>query len=355
MFSKKSFPGLTYLPPKVREALVGCANNAISTDTWANYNVIMKHMENCQVEFAMRFNFPMTIDMILTLVGYLREIKKLKAATIENHLCALRYVHLSKGIFLTCLRPEMVKTLLKGMSHDDLKLKRASVDRLPVTLQVMFLLEMEVEDAANWSKEYKLLVWAVATLAFFGSFRCGELLSKKANSIDPEIDLQLKDIRLVKRFVNKTKIELLEVNLKSPKEAKENVKNIKVEVFGNGTALCPLKAFKNYVAGVGVKDGNSAAFRLPVVGLAYRHQRFNKDLQSLLSKHLRYGKLSGHSFRSGLSSLLGQAGFSDSEVMAMGRWSSDSFLKYVKTGRLIRSRNSDRVMNFVKSRIEVLN
>ena len=355
MFSKHSFPGLSFLPQKVRRALVGCANNAVSKDTWANYNVIMKHMENCQVEFGMRFDFPMTLDMLLALVGYLRETKKLKAVTIENHLCALRYVHLSKGVFLTSLRPDMIKTLLKGMSHDDLKLKRASVDRLPVTLQVMLLLEMEIEDANNWSREYKLLVWSVATLAFFGSFRCGELLSKKANSIDPDVDLQLKDIRIVKRFVNKEKIELLEVNLKSPKEAKENVKSIKVEVFGNGTALYPLKAFKNYVTRVGVKNGNSAAFRLPVIGLAYRHQRFNNDLKSLLSKHLRYGKLSGHSFRSGLSSLLGQAGFSDSEVMAMGRWSSDSFLKYVKTGRLVRSRNSDRVINFVKSKIRSLN
>ena len=73
---------------------------------------------------------------------------------------------------------------------------------------------MELEDATNWSKEYKLLIWSVATLAFFGSFRCGELLSKKANSIDPEVDLQLKDIMVVKRFVNKKKVEPLEVNLK---------------------------------------------------------------------------------------------------------------------------------------------
>ena len=47
----------------------------------------------------MRFDFPMNLDMILALVGYLQEIKKLKAATIENYLCALRYVHLSKGVF----------------------------------------------------------------------------------------------------------------------------------------------------------------------------------------------------------------------------------------------------------------
>ena len=107
--------------------------------------------------------------------------------------------------------------------------------------------------------------------------------------------------------------------------------------------------------GVGVKRGNSAAFRLPVVGLAYRHQRFNSDLKRLLSKHVHYGSFTGHSFRAGLSSLLGKAGFSDAEVMAMGRWSGESFLKYIKCGRLTRSRNSERVGNFVKTSIKDLN
>ena len=153
----------------------------------------------------------MTSDQIVTLVMYLREIRKVKKDTIENYLSSLRYIHLSKGVFPGVLRPEVVKTLLKGMSNQDLKAKRSSPDRLPVTLEVMFLLEWELEDRSDWSKEYKLLVWAVSTLAFFGSFRVGELLSKKARSIDPDFDLLLRDVRIVKRMVDKTKVELLEV------------------------------------------------------------------------------------------------------------------------------------------------
>ena len=128
---------------------------------------------------------------ILTLVVFLREVRGLKKDSIENCLCYLRYMHLSRGVFLPCLRPEILKVVMQGMSHEDFRKKHASPDRLPVTLEVMLLLEMELEDAENWSKEYKLLVWAVATLAFFGSFRIGELLSKRANSIDPEVDLLL--------------------------------------------------------------------------------------------------------------------------------------------------------------------
>ena len=355
MFKASSFPSLAHLPREIKASLVNNANNAVTHDTWRNYNSLENHLVRCQDKYKMRFSFPMKEKHILTLVAFLREERGLKSSSIENCLCALRYIHLSKGVFLPCLRPEILKVILQGMSHEDFRKKRTSPDRLPVTLEVMLLLEMELEDAVNWSKEYKLLVWAVATLAFFGSFRIGELLSKRAKSIDPEVDLLLKDVKLIKRTVNKKKVELLEINLKSPKEATKNIKSIRVEVFSNGTPLCPIKAYKNYMAGVGVKRGNSAAFRLPVVGLAYRHQRFNLDLKRLLAKHVHYGSFTGHSFRSGLSSLLGKAGFSDAEVMAMGRWSGESFLHYVKSGRLARSRNSEWVGNFVKSSIKDLN
>ena len=279
MFKTSSFPGLNHLPKEIKESLVNNANNAVTHDTWQNYGSLENHLVRCQDKYKMRFSFPMKEKHILTLVAFLREVRGLKSSSIQNCLCALRYMHLSRGVFLPCLRPEILKVILEGMSHEDLRKKRASPDRLPVTLEVMLLLEMELEDATNWSKEYKLLVWAVATLAFFGSFRIGELLSKRAKSIDPEVDLQLKDVKLIKRTVNKKKVELLEVNLKSPKEATKNIKSIRVEVFSNGTPLCPIKAYKNYMEGVGVKRGNSAAFRLPVAGLAYRHQRFNLDLR----------------------------------------------------------------------------
>lgn len=108
--------------------------------------------------------------------------------------------------------------MIKGMSHEDLKQTWASKNGQPVTLEVLLLLEMELEDMEKWLSDYKTMLWSVAKLAFFGSFRIGELLSKKVKTIDPDMDLLLKEVMLVKRLVNKSKVELLEVTLKSPKE-----------------------------------------------------------------------------------------------------------------------------------------
>ena len=104
MFSKSSFPGLSHLPREIKMSLVNNANNAVSHDTWRNYNGLENHLIRCQEKYKMRFSFPMKEKHILTLVMFLREERGLKSNSIENSLCALRYMHLSRGVFLPCLR-----------------------------------------------------------------------------------------------------------------------------------------------------------------------------------------------------------------------------------------------------------
>jgi hypothetical protein len=47
--------------------------------------------------------------------------------------------------------------------------------------------------ASHWPEFNKLAVWCVAVCAFFGSFRIGELLSKKKNTFDATSTLLTKD------------------------------------------------------------------------------------------------------------------------------------------------------------------
>ena len=44
MFNARSFPGLSFLPAKIKSAMIDCANNALSVDTWKRYNVISGNM-----------------------------------------------------------------------------------------------------------------------------------------------------------------------------------------------------------------------------------------------------------------------------------------------------------------------
>jgi hypothetical protein len=62
---------------------------------------------------------------------------------------------------------------------------------------------------------------------------------------------------------------------------------------------------------------------------------FNKCLKDLLEKHFDYKKsnMSSHSFRRGMATLLGHIGYTDSEIQAVGRWSSRAFEDYIKLPR----------------------
>ena len=76
---------------------------------------------------------------------------------------------------------------------------------------------------------------------------------------------------------------------------------------------------------------------------SYTGKMFNKDLKSLLESVIDYknmGKVSSHSFRIGITTMLGQLGFSDQEIQAIGRWSSSAFELYIRSPRNVRAKTA---------------
>ena len=258
---------------------------------------------------------------------------------------------MSKGFYLHVLRPDIVSSLLRGRANRDACLERRKVERLPVTVEILEMLRLILDLDRKLGEPYKSLVWAVSLLAYWGSFRVGELLSKTARTIDPECDLLRRDVVLSSKKVGGKVREFLQVSLKSPKEARGNPVPIVVEVFQTKDVLCPVKAYRSYEDLVGVMRLNSAAFRIPGCGEAYRHGRFNLDLKRLLSPYIHYGKITGHSFRAGLASLMAKKGFPEAEIKAVGRWNSEAFIKYIKSGRLVRCRFNERLAVAVREEL----
>jgi hypothetical protein len=197
-----------------------------------------------------------------------------------------------------------------------------------MTMTVMRLLKEEIR---RWQVELnqKLLVWAIATIAFHGAFRIHELLCKIETEFDPDFALLGKDIV--------TKIEaggkqVIEITLKSSKENKSG-KAVIIDIFETGGALCPIKAYMRWQSRCPQKR-DMPAFRdekgTPVTGA-----KMNKWLKELLGKHVDYekGKFTGHSFRIGLATTLGTLGFSNDDIKEAGRWSSNAYEIYMTLPR----------------------
>ena len=100
--------------------------------------------------------------------------------------------------------------------------------------------------------------------------------------------------------------------------------------------LDPLKALKTYISLR--KDKIGEAEYLPLFlhenGQIFSKVEFNKDLKDLLSIYPQLStdrdSWTGHSFRSGLATVLSTLGFTEDQIKSWGRWASNAYLCYIK-------------------------
>ena len=156
-------------------------------------------------------------------------------------------------------------------------------------------------------------------------------------TFDPTSTLLSRDVSLTTAEVAGVQYEVVKVFLRHPKEQRLS-SGVTIDLFeikGEANWLCPVKAYRKWKEGSPMKPStNLPLFRLPS-GESYTGNAFNTDLKRFLGDmagEMR-GHVSSHSFRSGIATSMSKAGYSDEEIMAMGRWRSDAFLRYVKAPR----------------------
>ena len=155
-------------------------------------------------------------------------------------------------------------------------------------------------------------------VGWWGSFRVGELLAKEHTKFDAKKDLLASDITFHEGSVS--------VWIRSPK-VNTSTTGVVVEVWGvkGRLDLDPVTALSTFLKLR--KDKFGEAEELPVFmhenGSLYSKQEMNRDLTDLLAFFPQLAtsrdKWSGHSFRSGLSTILSLLGFSKVNVLNLSR------------------------------------
>jgi hypothetical protein len=282
--------------------------------------------------------FPWRQKDTLLFTDWLLSDRNVSAATASCYLAGIRKLHELRGVENPDIRKGLVNQVLKGKKNTEAVTKRCAEHkgRLPVTLTVMKLIK-EVIRAWQQPMEWRLLMWAVCTLAFHGSFRIHELLCQHETYFDPDFTLLEQDVQLKKQKLTGGGVtEILIVTVKAPKENRKGGVAV-VDVYETGGPTCPVKAFKQW-KNRQKSDDNKVLFRssdgTPLTG-----RRFNVLLKQLLGPHIDYskGSITAHSFRSGIPSLLGELGHTDEEIKRVGRWSSRAFEHYMKLPRTTRA------------------
>ena len=131
--------------------------------------------------------------------------------------------------------------------------------------------------------------------------------------------------------------ESFSIWLRSPKVASRLGDIVEVWKVQENMDLDPVSALKAFLIRrkkVTGEDPDTPAF-VHIDGSIYTKAEFNRDLKDYLSLHPEITSSSldswtGHSFRSGLASLLQKLGFDDDAIKSWGRWKSNSYLIYMK-------------------------
>ena len=179
------------------------------------------------------------------------------------------------------LRTDIVSALIQGKENED-AICHKKAPRLAMTLPVMKLLKALLVKT-RMAHDTRRMIWTVCCMAFHGSFRIHELLSRNEDSFDPTTTLLGCDIKKLCIDVQGIKEDLLMIHLKAPKEDKLK-KGVKVELFSTGTFACPLNAWIKWrdITRVPLHP-TKPVFRSPN-GSCFTGNMFNKVMKSVLGK-----------------------------------------------------------------------
>ena len=195
--------------------------------------------------------------------------------------------------------------------------------RLPITSHIMRRLRQ------HWIGSQHpegCLLWAVASLCFFGFFRSGELVVASESGFNSAVHLGWGDVAVN----DPAAPTMLKIHLRRSK-CDQFGKGVDVFVGQSGNELCPIDAIVAYST---VRGNAPGPFFCDKKGNALSKTRFIGEMRKALSAvGLQQDQYAGHSFRIGAATAAAQAGLEDSTIKALGRWNSSAFLLYIRTPR----------------------
>ena len=325
-------------PPHLVFALADALNHAVANNTWKSYQTAANHVKRIGKELGVTLVFPFSLEDTLTYLGYLISVRRVSGSTMEKYMSGLRMAHLTRGHFSPWIRPDVVKMMITGVQNKEQVKRRmeGKKGRLPITPLMLRTLRDRLI-AAKMRTMKKRLIWLVASWCWSGAFRIHEILAKDSMTFDPASTLLSRDVSLTTARVAGVQHEVVKIFLRHPKEQRlsAGVTIDLFEVIGEASWLCPVKAYRKWKEGSSMKPSTNLPLLRLNSGESYTGTAFNHDLKRFLGDMAEdmKGSVTSHSFRSGIATSMSQAGYSDEEIMAMGRWRSDAFLRYVKAPR----------------------
>lgn len=257
--------------------------------------------------------FPISVTKLANFIAFMVH-KGYTAATIQTKVAGLSYVHTLKG-YPNPSSHFLIKKILKGCKKQRLR----TDTRLPITIPILCSLIVALPRLHRLNY-YHTMYKAMFLIAFYALLRVGEFTTHAKQGGHT---LLRKDISF--EYEGQTLKGVL-LHLKHFKHSKRPV-TLSVKA-SHKLSMCPVAALRAYTRQ-----------RCSCKGPLFVNQDCSPVTSYQFSAILRQGIIDmglnpkvykPHSLRIGGATRAHQANLSESQIMALGRWSSSSYLRYIR-------------------------
>ena len=194
--------------------------------------------------------------------------------------------------------------------------------RMPISRPLLYELVRALQHTSP-SAYRRSLFGAMFMTAFYGFFRIGELSCNSKQQVDTVV--QFDQVTFLKQSSRVTAVKIVITKFKHNTNNRPFVITIESEP---SEPFCPVQTLIDYIKLRGYHKG--PLFTCAASG-AISTNNFNTELRRALNFcGLDCSRYKSHSFRIGAACHASEKGFSDSQIRALGRWSSDAFRTYIR-------------------------
>ena len=312
------------LPVSLPESTKKLIYASLTESSWKKHASALSNFKKFEKVSKDPHPWPLNKQSIQSYTAWALTECKLKPSTVSSYIATIAFMHKLKNMDSNNCKDIVTKAMIRGAENLNFYSDVTKETRKVMTLPLLKLLGNSIAKS-SWEDDSKQVVWATLTTAFFGSFRMGELLSKREGSFNRAEALLWSDVIFKKDSVI--------IRVKIPKS--RDPKGEFVELFViKGSCYCPVKALLRLkmLKGVGIRE------TFPVFmfksGKLLTPATLNSTLHQLLVPHIGEAamQITGHSFRAALPSALANRPdlANDEDVKLWGRWDSTAFRRYTR-------------------------
>jgi len=233
-------------------------------------------------------------------------------STVNCYLSGISFFHKLNGWedYTHCF---VIRKMADGAKRSNSK----ADTRLPITRQLLEKIIRILPSLCNSHYELKLFT-AAFSLAFHGLFRIGEFAAGNKNISDHSV--QLCNVKVFNKFI--------EVYLGTSTTDQLGAGQVVRISCQENKIVCPVYTLGKFLAVRPLQQG--PLFCHFDFSPLTRYQFAAVLKKSLTVLGCQTSCYKSHSFRIGMVASLSMEGYSDDQINIMGRWKSDSYLKYIR-------------------------